>query len=110
VQIDPAYIVASVYAISFVVVYPLVLMLVARRWLRVGLRYAGYGALIFSVFQIATRIPLVDLTQRTFASQLERSSGLRFAWLVVVSLSAALFEETGRYVAFRWLLRRESKT
>src|SRR4249919_2411382 len=46
VQIDPAYIVASVYAISFVVVYPLGLMLVARRWLRVGLRYAGYGALI----------------------------------------------------------------
>jgi uncharacterized membrane protein YhfC len=110
VKIDPAYLATSVCAISFVVVYPVVLMLVARRWLRVGLRYAGYGALVFLVFQIATRTPLVELAQRALALELERSSALRFGWLVVISLSAALFEETGRYVAFRWLLRREPKT
>jgi len=108
VQVSSGYVTASVGAIAFVVLYPLVLLVLVGRRLRVGMRYAAYGALVFLLFQIVTRIPLVELAQQALGPGLERSRALLIGWLVVVSASAALFEETGRYVAFRWLLRREA--
>jgi uncharacterized membrane protein YhfC len=108
VQFSSGYVAASVGAIAFVVLYPLALLVLVRRRLRVGVRYAAYGALVFLLFQIVTRIPLVELAQQALGPGLERSRALLMGWLVVVTASAALFEETGRYVAFRWLLHREA--
>ncbi|HWM06147.1 MAG TPA: YhfC family glutamic-type intramembrane protease [Actinophytocola sp.] len=107
-QVSSGYVTASVGAIAFVVLYPLVLLVLVRRRLRVGVRYAAYGALVFLLFQIVTRIPLVELAQQALGPGLERSRAPLIGWLVVVTASASLFEETGRYVAFRWLLRREA--
>jgi uncharacterized membrane protein YhfC len=41
---------------------------------------------------------------------LATSSVLTWTWLVGLSLSAALFEEVGRYVGYRVFMRREEKT
>jgi uncharacterized membrane protein YhfC len=108
VQVSSGYVTASVVAIAFVVLYPVVLLVLVRRRLRVGVRYAACGALVFLLFQILTRIPLIELVQQALGPALERSRALLIGWLVAVTASAALFEETGRYVAFRWLLRREA--
>ena len=107
-QVSSGYVTTSVAAVVFVVLYPVLLVVLVRRRWRVGVRYAVYGALVFLLFQIVTRIPLIELAQQTLGPALERSRALLIGWLVVVSASAALFEETGRYLAFRWLLRREA--
>jgi uncharacterized membrane protein YhfC len=109
-QLTSARIAATVAAILFEIALPLVLAIVARRRLGVNWRYFGYGALIFFLFQIISRVPLVQVTQALLAAQLRESFALRAAWVTVLALTAGLFEEVGRYVGYRWLMRREEKT
>lgn len=90
--------------------YPVILALVARRRLGVSWRYFGYGALIFLLFQIVSRIPLVTVAGLVLKPELHASRGALFAWLTVLALSAGLFEEVGRYVGYRWLMGKEPKT
>ncbi|MFO7171145.1 MAG: YhfC family glutamic-type intramembrane protease [Chloroflexota bacterium] len=104
------WIASAVAAILFDILYPIGLALLVRRRLGVGWRYFGYGALIFALFQILTRVPAVQLIQAQIAPQLQESRPLLFAWLAALSLSAGVFEEVGRYVGYRWLMRREEKT
>jgi uncharacterized membrane protein YhfC len=94
----------------FVVVYPIVLAVVAHRRLNVGWRYLAYGAIIFFVFQLATRVPAVQLIQSAIAEPLKASQALTWTWLVVLALTAGIFEEVGRYVGYRLFMRREDKT
>jgi uncharacterized membrane protein YhfC len=108
--VNPGWLVSAEIATLFVVVYPVVLAIIARRRLKVGWRYAGYGALIFFLFQMISRVPLVTWLQNLLAPALNASATLRFAWIVALALSAGLVEEIGRYVAYRWLMRREEKT
>jgi uncharacterized membrane protein YhfC len=109
-QLTNARIAATVAAILFEIALPLVLAIVARRRLGVGWRYFGYGALIFFLFQMISRVPLVQVLQTLLAPQLRESFALRAAWVTVLALTAGLFEEVGRYVGYRWLMRREEKT
>ncbi len=92
------------------VLWPLVLAVIARRRLGVAWRYFGYGALVFFLFQIASRIPLTTVLAAALRPQLNRSPGLLWTWLAVLVVSAALFEEVGRYAGYRWLMRRQEKT
>ncbi len=57
-----------------------------------------------------TRVPLVQFAQLALRPYLEGSAVLRWTWLFVLSLTAGLFEEIGRYVGYRWLLRNDAKT
>jgi uncharacterized membrane protein YhfC len=109
-QISNAFIAATGMAVLFQIFYPVVLAIVARRQLKIGWRYFGYGALIFFLFQLVTRLPLVQVVQGAIAPQLATSQTLAIAWLAVLSLTAGLFEEIGRYVGYRWLMKRETKT
>jgi uncharacterized membrane protein YhfC len=109
-QLSTSWVASSVAAILFEILFPLAVALLARRRLGVGWRYFGYGALIFVLFQLITRVPLVQLLQGILAPQLQASRPLLFAWLAALALSAGLFEEIGRYVGYRWLMRREAKT
>ncbi len=79
-------------------------------WLGVGWRYFGYGALIFFLFQLISRVPLIQGVQYLIAPQLQSSHTLLLVWLVVAAVTAGLFEEIGRYVGYRWLMRNEEKT
>lgn len=92
------------------ILLPLALALLVQRRLGVGWRYFAYGALIFLLFQLVTRVPLVQLIQSQIAPALQASRTLLVAWIALLSLTAGLAEEIGRYVGYRWLMRREEKT
>jgi uncharacterized membrane protein YhfC len=81
-----------------------------HRRLAVSWRYFGYGAAIFLLFQGLTRIPAVQLIQLNFGPLLRSSGPLLWGWLVCLALTAGLFEEVGRYLGYRVLLRREART
>jgi uncharacterized membrane protein YhfC len=109
-HLSPGWVAASIFTIAFVILYPLVLAVIANRRLKVSWKYFAYGALIFFVFQLITRVPLVIVIQRAIAPQLQASTALLYTWLAILALTAGVFEEVGRYVAFRWLMRHEEKT
>lgn len=109
-ELSPWWVASGFAAVLFELLYPLALGLIARRRLGVGWRFFGYGALIFFLFQLISRVPLVTVLQGMIAPRLQESRLLLFAWLAALSLSAGLFEEGGRYVGYRWLMRREEKT
>ncbi len=110
VHLSTGWIVASATAIAFAVLYPLILGFIAWKRLHVGWRYFGFGALVFFVFQVITRVPLVSVLGRVLAPQLQASRLFLFGWVFVLALTAALFEELGRYAGYRLLMRHEEKT
>lgn len=109
-QLGAARLAAYGAAIAFDVLFPLVVALFVRRRLGVGWRFFAYGALIFFLFQMISRVPLVTVAQTIIGPMLQGSLGLQLAWVAALSLSAGVFEETGRYVGYRWLMRRDDKT
>ncbi|HZO73091.1 MAG TPA: YhfC family glutamic-type intramembrane protease [Ktedonobacteraceae bacterium] len=110
IQVNPGFVASLAVAFIFSVGYPIILAIIAHRRLKVGWRYFGFGALIFFVFQMITRVPAVVILQNVFARQLQASATFRISWLVILALTAGLFEEVGRYVGYRFLMRREEKT
>jgi uncharacterized membrane protein YhfC len=109
-QLSGARIAMTVAAVLIEIALPLVLAFVAWRRLGVRWRYFGYGALIFFLFQLISRVPIVQVIQTLIQPQLVASFALRIAWLAALALTAGLCEEIGRYVGYRWLMRREEKT
>ncbi len=105
---DPRLIAAYVFAILFDVAFPIGLALCARRKLGASWRYFWYGALIFFLFQLATRVPAIQLLQPMLAGPLSRSPELMWVWLFTLALTAGLFEEGGRYLGYRYLIFRRS--
>jgi uncharacterized membrane protein YhfC len=103
------FVTASLSAL-FAIFYPLVLAIVLSNRLKIDPHYAGYGALIFFLFQIITRIPLVQVVGGALAPALKSSSLALLLWLIALTLTAGLFEEIGRYVGYRWLMKKEQKT
>ena len=108
--VNSGFLLGMAATVVFVVAYPLVLAVVAHRRLHVGWRYLAYGAIVFFVFQLATRVPAVQLIQSAIAEQLKASPALMWTWLVLLALTAGLFEEVGRYIGYRVFMRREDKT
>ena len=110
VQIPGALVGTTIATILLEILFPLVLAFVAGRNIGVSWRYFGYGALIFFLFQIISRVPIIQVVQALIAPQLRASSTLRLAWVTVAAVTAGLAEEIGRYVGYRWLMKREEKT
>lgn len=109
-HLNPAWAIALAAASLFAIAYPLALALVARRRLHVGWRYFWFGALIFLLFQVVTRIPAITIAHVALGKQLLASRTLLDIWLAMLVVTAALFEEIGRYIGYRWLMGREEKT
>ena len=108
--VNSGFLLGMAVTVVFVIAYPLALAVVAHRRLHVGWRYLAYGAIVFFIFQLATRVPAVQLIQAAIGEQLKASQSLMWAWLVLLALTAGLFEEIGRYVGYRVFMRREDKT
>ena len=89
-----------------VFVFPLGTVVYLYKKERIALKAVGVGALTFILFQITTRIPLLSTlsTQPWFQ---ELMGNLFFSAVLVGGFSAGLFEEVGRYLAFRFPLRRD---
>jgi uncharacterized membrane protein YhfC len=110
-HVSIALLIAAVITLVFVIALPFVLGAIAHKRLRVGWKYFWFGMLVFLVFQLLTRIPLVTLLQSTLLAPVLRTSGVfSWVWLAVSALTAALFEEVGRYLGYRILMGREEKT
>jgi uncharacterized membrane protein YhfC len=66
------------------------------------------GALVFVVTQVLIRIPLLQLSSQMAWYQAMAANLVVIA--LFLSLTAGLFEETGRYLAFRFLLKNKLQT
>jgi uncharacterized membrane protein YhfC len=102
--------IAAIAATIFEIALPIALIIFAHNRLRVGWRYAAFGALIFFIFQIITRLPLIQVAQYFLLPSLKSSRPLLIAFLLVAALTAGIFEEVGRYFGYRWFMGREEKT
>jgi len=65
---------------------------------------------VFLLSQGLTRIPLVQLMQAQITPLLQTSPTALWVWLVCLAVSAGVFEEVGRYLGYRFLVRHEVKT
>jgi uncharacterized membrane protein YhfC len=110
IQISNGWVAAGIAALLFDILYPLALGLFARRRLGVGWRYFGYGALIFVLFQLVSRVPATLAIQALITPQLQASHTALVAWIAISALTAGIFEEIGRYIGYRWLMKRDEKT
>jgi uncharacterized membrane protein YhfC len=111
VHVSSVWFIMTAVAVAFVIAYPLVLGAIARKKLAVGWKYFWFGALVFLVFQLVTRVPVVTVLQDTVLAHLLRTSvAFTWIWLVILALTAGIFEEVGRYVGYRLFMRREPKT
>jgi len=106
-QISAGRVAATVAAILFETLFPLAAAWFVGRRLRVSWRYFAYGAVIFLIFQVITRVPLVMALQGVVTPYVQASRTLMFGWLVALALTAGLAEEIGRYIGYRWLFREE---
>jgi uncharacterized membrane protein YhfC len=62
------------------------------------------------VFQVATRIPVIQFAQAAGGAVLRPSSPLFWAWIVFTAFTAGACEEVGRWVGYRWLMRDHERT
>jgi uncharacterized membrane protein YhfC len=101
---------AAYVACAFALVYPLIAAFFWRQRMGTGWKYFGFGALIFGLFQLITRLPLIGVIGGALRPTLQSSATAQWLWITALALSAAVFEEVGRYVGYRWLMRNDDKT
>jgi len=107
---SPTLIAAWLFAVVLMIVYPLALATFTHRRLKVGWRYFGYGALVFLVAQVILRIPMLTVLGLLVGPALAKSTAIQLGWGLFLAITAGIFEEVGRYLGYRWLMRREEKT
>jgi uncharacterized membrane protein YhfC len=101
-----AVILSWLVSIAVMVGWPIALAIWFKRRYRLGWRAFFYGALIFALFQLVTRIPLTQLISARLAPALKASPRLNALYLIGLGFSAGLFESVGRWAGYRWLFRQ----
>lgn len=109
-HLSGGWIAAEVVTIVFVIAYPLALAALAHRRFQVEWRYFAFGVAIFAIFQLLTRVPLVTVAGALLQPTLRASRAAAWGYLFALALTAALAEEIGRYLGYRWFMGREPKT
>lgn len=105
-MVNPLSIVFMVCSTVVIFLLPLGLTIYLYKKEKISLKAIAIGALVFTVFQFLTRIPLLTvLNQQPWFQGL--MTNLLFSAVLVGGLSAGLFEEIGRYLGFRFLLKKE---
>jgi uncharacterized membrane protein YhfC len=103
--LDGRLIASFVVAIAFDILMPVAVVLWVRRRFGVTWKVIGIGALAFALSQMFTRVPAIQLIQYLLKDQLKASAVLMNVWIAVLSLTAGLFEETARLIAFKYPLK-----
>jgi|SRR5581483_4456215 uncharacterized membrane protein YhfC len=106
-NLDPRLLAAYGIAIAFEILFPLVVAFLLARRYRVAWRFFFYGALVFFLAQILTRIPLVQIAQFLLREPLQNSETFLYVWFVALAVTAGIFEEGGRYLGYRWLMKKD---
>jgi uncharacterized membrane protein YhfC len=109
-SIPPLNLAVQFAGIGVMIVGPFVAALILTRRLSAGWRIFWLGSLVFVVSQLVLRLPLVGALQAALAPQLAGSPALSFALGTSLAVTAALFETGGRWLGYRFLLRRDPKT
>jgi len=109
-HVSAGWLVSVGIAAAFEILFPLALAMYVGRRLDVRWRYFWYGVAVFAAVQLFTRVPAVLAIQTLIAPQLKASQGLLWGWIFVLALTAALFEEVGRYFGYRIFMGKEEKT
>ncbi|ADO68232.1 YhfC family intramembrane metalloprotease [Stigmatella aurantiaca] len=104
-ELDAGVIASFSGAICLYLLMPVAAVAWARRRLEVEWKVVGMGALAFALSQLLTRVPAVQVAQYFLKDTLKASSLATHVWLVVLSLTAGLFEETARLIAFKYPLK-----
>lgn len=100
----------SVLNFVLVIITPLVAAMLVRWRFGVGWRFFAYGALVFFLSQVVIRIPIVTALQLALAGTLQSNRSLAFAFGAGLAFTAGLFEGVGRYLGYRFLMRKDAKT
>lgn len=88
---------------SVAILMPLALTIYLYTKYRISIKSVFIGVLVFVVFQIATRIPLLQYLS-TSDWYIEASKNIWFL-AFFLPFTAGLFEEAGRFLGFRYLLK-----
>lgn len=104
---NPALIPTYILAIAFEFVFPLLIAFLIWQRYRVSWRFFLYGALVFLVTQMLIRIPLAQGAQFLLREQLQNNQVFLYAWLAVLALTAGIFEEGGRWLGYRFLIKKD---
>ena len=107
--VPASWIASAVAAILFEIVFPLALAVFVQRRLKIGWRYFFSGVIIFLLFQLISRVPVLEVLGVVLGPQLKSSRAFLLAFLGMEALTAGIFEEVGRYVGYRWLMGKERK-
>jgi uncharacterized membrane protein YhfC len=100
-SVDARLIASFCVAIVVDVLLPVAGVLWARRRLGVAWKVIGVGALAFTLSQLLTRLPATQVAQYFLQDTLKASALAMHVWIAVLSLTAGLFEETARLIAFQ---------
>ncbi|WP_461205245.1 YhfC family intramembrane metalloprotease [Clostridium sp. DL1XJH146] len=87
------------------ILFPIILMIVFRKKYKIDFKAVGVGVLIFVLFQVVTRIPLLSF----LGSVPWFENGIKaniYVYGIFLALTAAAFEEVGRVVGFKYLLKK----
>ncbi len=102
-MVSTAAIIAMFFTLTLSTILPLGLVLYFYKKERISIKAVLVGAAVFIIFQILTRIPLLQyLSAQAWYTEL--MSNVIFASLFL-SLTAGLFEETGRFLGFKYFLK-----
>lgn len=81
-----------------------------HRSLGASWKWWGLGALIFVVFQGVLRLPwVIALPQFSPVKAWLQSPANQWIWIAFLSATAGLFEETGRWVGYRRLFKKDDR-
>ncbi|WP_051569247.1 YhfC family intramembrane metalloprotease [Alkaliphilus transvaalensis] len=101
-------IIFSIITVLLALVLPVVLAIGFCRRYNVSAKPVLIGALTFFVTQIIIRIPLLQLLEAYYPWGTKALSGgiYLFTYALFLSITAALFEEGGRFIFYRGFLRK----
>ena len=97
-------------ALAIDVLFPVALAIWVRRRFGVRWRYLAMGAVVFGVSQMVIRIPAMKLVEYFIADTLTSSETAMMIYLAIAAVTAGLFEEVGRFIGWKVLLRKLEKT
>lgn len=81
---------------------PVALAIIVRRRFDVSWRVILYGALVFLVFQVITRMPAMVILQSVGRNWMNASDTNFILFMLFAAVTAGLFEECGRWIGYRF--------
>lgn len=105
-MVSTASLILMFISLLLVFLFPIGLIIFMYKKYRISFKALLVGAAVFIVFQFLTRIPLLGiLAGQPWYRPL--ADNLFFSAVIIGGLTAGLFEEVGRYLGFRFALKKE---